>query len=210
VTLQALAAVLGGAQSLHTNSMDEALSLPTEKAVRLAIRTQQVLAHESGIANTVDPAGGSRYLEDLTDRLEDEAQQLLSKVESKGGMLRAIESGWVQRQIADSAYRFQLELERGDRTIVGVNAFQQDQPAVPEHAVEARMEEKRIVELKAFRAHRPKRTAADAVGRVIEAAQSIANVMPAILDAVRARATLGEIAGGLGEVFGSYRPRSDV
>ncbi len=210
VTLQALAAVLGGAQSLHTNSMDEALSLPTEKAVRLAIRTQQVLAHESGIANTVDPAGGSHFLEDLTDRLEDEAGRLLSEVESKGGMLRAIETGWVQRQIADSAYRFQVELEKGERTIVGVNAFQESQPSVPQRAVDPSMEKKRVAEVKAFRTHRSGRLASTAVRRVVEAARSGENVMPAILDAVRADATLGEIATGLGEVFGIYRPRSDV
>src|SRR5437899_591704 len=123
VAIQALAAVLGGAQSLHTNSMDEALSLPSERAVRLALRTQQILAHESGVANTVDPTAGSFAIESLTDRIESQASELIREVARRGGMRKAIETGWVQRQIADSAYRFQMELEKGERTVVGVNAF---------------------------------------------------------------------------------------
>ena len=210
VTLQALAAILGGAQSLHTNSMDEALSLPSESAVRLAIRTQQVLAHESGVAHTVDPAGGSYYLEGLTDLLEEDAWKLLHEVERKGGMPKAIESGWVQRQIADSAYRFQVEVERGERTLVGVNAYVDEEVAVPRHRLDPRLEERRRAQVRAFRHSRRADGAKAAVRRVAEAAASDENLLPAILDAVKAQATLGEISDGLRDVFGVYRPRGDL
>ena len=210
VTLQALAAILGGAQSLHTNSMDEALSLPSEAAVRLAIRTQQVLAHESGVANTVDPAGGSYYLENLTDRLEEDAGKLLRDVERKGGMLKAIESGWVQRQIGDSAYRFQVEVERGERTIVGVNAYVDDEVAVRGYRLDPRLEVQRRAQIRAFRKARPAKGARAAVRQVAKVATSEENLMPAILDAVKAQATLGEISDALRDVFGVYRPRGDL
>jgi len=210
VTLQALAAVLGGAQSLHTNSMDEALSLPSEKAVRLALRTQQILAHESGVANTVDPAGGSYFLERLTDDLEAEATGILQEIERRGGMLKAIESGWVQRQIAESAYRFQLEVERGERTIVGVNAFTEETKVVPAYRHDPEAEEKQIARLRAFRRSRDQWRAGRAARKVGKAAAEGKNVMPAILEAVKAHATLGEISDMLREVFGTYRPRNEV
>ena len=207
VAIQALAAVLGGAQSLHTNSMDEALSLPTEKAVRLAVRTQQVLAHESGVANTVDPAGGSYHLEALTDRVEADAWSLLEAIDRKGGMLQAIETGWIQRQIAESAYRYHLELERGARTVVGVNAYAEGGAPPRPSRVDAGVEARQVARLRAFRRERDAAKARAAVRRVIAAASSDENLVPPILAAVKARATLGEVSDALREVFGEYRPR---
>src|SRR5437879_5382879 len=154
VAIQALAAVLGGAQSLHTNSMDEALSLPSERAVRLALRTQQILAHESGVANTVDPTAGSFAIESLTDRIESQASELIREVDRRGGMRKAIETGWVQRQIADSAYRFQMELEKGERTVVGVNAFVEGADRMPIHAPDPKLEATQVRRIKAFRRDR--------------------------------------------------------
>ncbi len=210
VTLQALAAVLGGAQSLHTNSMDEALSLPSERAVRLAIRTQQILAHETGVANTVDPAGGSYYLEDLTDRLEAEAWRVLREVDRRGGMLKAIETGWVQREIADASYRFQLELERGERTVVGVNAFEEGESAVPAYRLDPKIEGDQRIRLRRFRERRNGASAKRAVAEVADAARRGDNLVPAILEAVRRSATLGEVSDGLREVFGTYQARGDT
>jgi len=210
VAISALAAVLGGAQSLHTNSMDEALSLPSERAVRLALRTQQILAHESGVANSVDPAAGSYVLEALTDRLEAEAEKILAEVARRGGMLRAIETGWVQREIADAAYRFQLELERGERVVVGVNAFQEGSGKVPAMRRDPKAETKQVARVKAFREGRDAWKAGRAVQDVAKAAAAEENVMPAILEAVKAGATLGEISDILREVFGVYRPRHDA
>ena len=208
VTLQALAAVLGGAQSLHTNSLDEALSLPSEKAVRLALRTQQVLAHESGIANTVDPVGGSYYVEDLTDRLEAAALRLLAEIDRRGGMRKAIETGWVQDQVAESAYRFQLALESGERMVVGVNAYVEGGSEVPAYRLDPETEAKRKAQVRAFRRRREGSRARRALRPLTEAAGSDANLVPPILDAVRAGATLGEISGALREVFGTYAARS--
>jgi methylmalonyl-CoA mutase N-terminal domain/subunit len=210
VAIQALAAVLGGAQSLHTNSMDEALALPSEKAVRLAIRTQQVLAHESGVANTVDPAGGSAYLEDLTDRIESDARSLLREIDRRGGMRKAIEAGWVQRQIADSAYRYQMELERGERIVVGVNAFVEGTESVPVTPIDPGLEAAQVRRLRVFRGRRPAKAVRRALQRLEEAARSEANLMPFILEAVRANATLGEISDVLRSVFGTYKPRQEV
>jgi len=210
VAIQALAAILGGAQSLHTNSMDEALALPSEKAVRLAIRTQQILAHESGVANTVDPAGGSAYLEDLTDRMESEVESLLREIDRRGGMRKAIEAGWVQRQIAESAYRYQMDLERGERIVVGVNAFVEETESIPVARLDPKLEAAQARRLKAFRAGRQAAPARRALRRLEEAARSEGNMMPSILEAVRAKATLGEISDVLRSVFGTYRPRQEV
>src|SRR3989442_10661368 len=157
VAVQALAAVLGGAQSLHTNSMDEALSLPSEKAVRLALRTQQILAHESGVANTVDPCGGSFVIESLTDRLESEAAALIRQVDRHGGMLKAIDSGLVQAQVADSAYRYQMELERGERTVVGVNAYTEEGEAIPVPKTNPKVSAERVRSLESFRKSRDRK-----------------------------------------------------
>ena len=210
VTLQALAAILGGAQSLHTNSMDEALSLPSEKAVRLAIRTQQILAHETGAGNTVDPVGGSYFVEELTDRLEAEARKLLAEIGRHGGMLRGIETGWVQRQISESAYRQQLALEDGTRTVVGVNAFVEGVGDLPGYRLGPRIAKERVRQIAAFRARRNPPKARKAVKTVREVAGSGDNVVPVILDAVKAGATLGEISDGLREVFGVYRARGEL
>jgi len=210
VAIQALAAVLGGAQSLHTNSMDEALSLPSEKAVRVALRTQQILAHESGVANTVDPVGGSFAIESLTDRLESEAVDLIRETDRRGGMLKAIETGWVQRQIADSAYRVQVELERGERTVVGVNAYAEGDERVPLPKTDPRVEPERIRQVRAFRAKRRQGEVDSYLHRLEDQARSDANLVPAILDSVRAKATLGEISDVLRTVFGTYKPRQEV
>ena len=210
VAIQALAAVLGGAQSLHTNSMDEALSLPSEKAVRVAVRTQQILAHESGVANTVDPVGGSFAIESLTDRLESEAVGLIRETDRRGGMLKAIETGWVQRQIADSAYRVQVELERGERTVVGVNAYAEGDKRVPVTKTDPRLEPERIRQVRAFRAKRRQGEVDSHLHRLEDEARSDANLVPAILDSVRAHATLGEISDVLRVVFGTYKPRQEV
>jgi len=210
VAIQALAAVLGGAQSLHTNSMDEALSLPSEKAVRVALRTQQILAHESGVANTVDPVGGSFAIESLTDRLESEAVGLIRETDRRGGMLKAIESGWVQRQIADSAYRVQVELERGERTVVGVNAYAEGDEPVRLPKTNPRIEPERIRQVRAFRAKRRQGAVDSHLHRLEDEARSDANLVPAILDSIRARATLGEISDVLRTVFGTYKPRQEV
>src|SRR5437899_2773815 len=210
VAIQALAAVLGGAQSLHTNSMDEALSLPSEKAVRVALRTQQLLAHESGVANTVEPVGGWSTIESLTDRLEAEAADLIRETDRRGGMLKAIETGWVQRQIADSAYRVQVELERGERTIVGVNAYVEGGERVPVQKTDPRLEPERIRQVRAFRAKRRQGEVDSHLHRLEDEARSDANLVPAILDSVRAKATLGEISDVLRTVFGTYKPRQEV
>ena len=210
VAIQALAAVLGGAQSLHTNSMDEALSLPSERAVRLALRTQQLLAHESGVANTVDPAGGSYAIESLTDQLEAESAALIREVDRRGGMRKGIESGWVQRQIADSAYRFQMELEKGERTIVGVNAYAEGDANVPVQRPDPKLEAEQVRRLKAFRASRDAKAVDRSLRRLEAGAQTNANLVPEILSAVKASATLGEISDVLRAAFGTYRERQDV
>ena len=210
VAIQALAAVLGGAQSLHTNSMDEALSLPSEKAVRVALRTQQLLAHESGVANTVDPVGGAFAIESLTDRLEAEAVGLIRETDRRGGMLKAIEAGWVQRQIADSAYRVQVELERGERTVVGVNAYAEGDEPVRLPKTNPRLEPERIRQVRAFRAKRRQGAVDSHLHHLEDEARSDANLVPAILDSIRARGTLGEISDVLRTVFGTYKPRQEV
>ncbi len=210
VAIQALAAVLGGAQSLHTNSMDEALSLPSERAVRLALRTQQILAHESGVANTVDPTAGSFAIESLTDRIESQASELIREVDRRGGMRKAIETGWVQRQIADSAYRFQMELEKGERTVVGVNAFVEGADRMPIHAPDPKLEATQVRRIKGFRRDRDPKAVHRAQDRLDAAARSSENLVPAILASVRANATLGEISDVLRSAFGTYRERQEV
>jgi len=210
VAIQALAAVLGGAQSLHTNSMDEALSLPSERAVRLALRTQQILAHESGVANTVDPTAGSFAIESLTDRIESQASELIREVDRRGGMRKVIETGWVQRQIADSAYRFQMELEKGERTVVGVNAFVEGADRMPIHAPDPKLEATQVRRIKGFRRDRDPKAVHRAQDRLDAAARSSENLVPAILASVRANATLGEISDVLRSAFGTYRERQEV
>ncbi|UCG78156.1 MAG: methylmalonyl-CoA mutase family protein [Nitrospirota bacterium] len=206
VALQALSAVLGGTQSLHTNSRDEALSLPTEESVRTALRTQQVIAHESGVANTVDPLGGSYLIEELTDRIEAHANDLIEKIDSAGGVVSAIEDGFIQRQIENSAYEYQQEIERGERIIVGVNEFQTDEQTKPPLLrVDPDVENDQVKRLKELRERRDMKEVERSLKELSECARGSSNLMPAILDAVRTYATLGEICLVLREVFGEYR-----
>ncbi|MFD1644619.1 acyl-CoA mutase large subunit family protein [Haloarchaeobius litoreus] len=209
VAYQALAAVLGGTQSLHTNGKDEALALPTEESVRTALRTQQILAHESGAADTVDPLAGSYYVENLTDELEEEARELIGRIDEKGGMLEAVESQWVQRQIQDTAYDRQEEIEEGERVIVGVNEYQVDEE--PEMDLEEvteedeRRQQERLASVKDDRDDEAVEATLDALRG---AAQGDDNLMPYIVDCVKAYATVGEVCDVLRDEFGEYHPGS--
>jgi methylmalonyl-CoA mutase N-terminal domain/subunit len=206
VALQALAAVLGGTQSLHTNSMDEALGLPTESAARVALRTQQIIAHETGVANTVDPVAGSYAIERLTDDLEREAFELIGKIDAMGGMLRAIEKGWVQGQIHDAAFHFQQEVERKERVVVGVNDFVLEDERPPELLrIDEGTEKAQLARLRQTKAERDNKAVQAKLQSLARAAKSRKeNVLPFILDAVRAYATLGEICGALRREWGEY------
>jgi methylmalonyl-CoA mutase N-terminal domain/subunit len=207
VSYQALAAVLGGTQSLHTNGKDEALALPTEKSVRTALRTQQILAHESGAADTIDPLAGSYYVEDLTDGIEEEAFEILEEVDRRGGMLEAVESGWVQRQIQDVAFERQQEIEAGERIIVGVNEFEVDEePEMDLEEVDPDQEQNQRDRLNGVKAERDDDAVDDALAGLREAAQGSDNVMPHIIDAVKAYATVQEISDVLRDEFGEYKP----
>ena len=207
--IQALAAVLGGAQSLHTNSMDEAMALPSEKAVRIALRTQQIIAHESGVANTVDPLGGSYAIEALTSRMEEGCLEYFSKIDAMGGMLNAIEMGFPQREIADSAYRYQQEVDSKQRILVGVNDFRQgnEEPIeIPIHAITRESEEQHLNRLRRVRRERDQAALSGAMQRFENAARDgRENLMPYIVEAVRAYATLGEMCNLLRGVYGEYR-----
>ncbi len=206
VAIQALAAILGGTQSLHTNSKDEALAIPTAEAARLALRTQQVLAYETGVVNTVDPVGGSYAIEDLTDKIEAEVRGLLEKIDSLGGMLRAIESGWVQSQIHEAAYSYQRSIEKKERIIVGVNEFQIDEERkIPIHVSDPALETAQIENLSRIRATRDERAARSALERLENAARGAENLMPYILEAVEAYATVGEISDVFRRVHGGYQ-----
>lgn len=205
VAIQALAAVLGGTQSLHTNSKDEALALPTEDAVRLALRTQQILAYETGVANTIDPLGGSYFVEHLTDRLEAEAEQYLKAIDDLGGMVNAIERGYIQRQIERAAYEHGQSVETGDRVIVGVNKFQEGRaPEWEPFAHPEEAERKQIDSLARVKATRNRQQVDKALAAVESAAWGSENLMPPILDAVRAFASVGEICASLQTVFGEH------
>ncbi len=207
VTIQALAAVLGGTQSLHTNSYDEALSLPTEKSVRIALRTQQIIAYESGVVDTVDPLGGAYYIEWLTDHIEEEAMKYIEKIEGMGGMMRAIERGYIQKEIADSAYKYQKEVEEGKRIIVGVNKFVVDEPVEVEILkVDPSIRDKQIERLKKLRSERDNKKVEEALDKLRNAAErEDVNLMPYIIEAHRHLATLGEVTDVLREVWGEYR-----
>ncbi len=207
VTLQALAAVLGGTQSLHTNSRDEALALPTQEAALLALRTQQVIAHESGVADVVDPLGGSYFLESMTDEIERRAQQYIDQIEKLGGMLRAIESGFVQKEIQESAYQYQRAIEKKEQIVVGMNSFVAEQEApIPILRVDPALEEEQKKKVAAVRAERDAKKAATALASVEAAARNPnENLMPHILNAVEAYCTVGEISDALRKVFGEYR-----
>jgi methylmalonyl-CoA mutase N-terminal domain/subunit len=197
---------LGGAQSLHTAAYDEALALPSEKSVKLALRTQQVLAYEAGVADVVDPLAGSYYVENLTGEIEDKARALIADIEGRGGMIKAIESGWVQQQIADAAYEHQRQVEAGERVIVGVNRFlETERHRVPLHRHLEEVAAEQAEALAALRAERDCDRVAQALENLHVAARNEVNLMPVLVETVRTYATIGEICGVLREVFGEYR-----
>jgi len=205
VAYQALAAVLGGCQSLHTNSRDETLSLPTEEAVTIALRTQQVLAFETGVPNSVDPLGGSFEVEAMTDALERDAEEIFLEIERQGGMIAAIDKGYFRRRIADSAFAYQREVDRGRKLVVGVNAFVEHEPSrIPILQIEESIERKQVSNLKALRAHRDSAAAAAALEGVRRAARTQENLMPALLEAARRDCTVGETVAALADGLGRY------
>ncbi len=211
VTLQALAAILGGTQSLHTNSMDEALGLPTAKAAQIALRTQQILAHESGIADSVDPLGGSHLIEALTTEIEARARDYIAQIDELGGALAAIESGWVQNEILDSAYRAQREIESGETLIVGVNSFEQEGDAdLPLLRADPAVEQAQRDRLQRLRAKRDGAGASAARDRLACAARTNENLMPLLINCVESDVTIGEICTILRDVFGEYQPSTSV
>jgi len=210
-TIQALAAVLGGTQSLHTNSMDEALALPTEQAARIALRTQQVIANESGVADTADPLAGSYAIEALTDEIETRAREYLEKIDAMGGMLRAIESGYVQREIQEAAYRYQRAIETRDAVVVGVNKYQvEEETAIPILTVNPEVEQKQIERVRAVRARRDANAAEQALVTLEETARGTENLVPRILNCVESYVTVGEIGNRLRKVWGEYRESATV
>jgi methylmalonyl-CoA mutase, N-terminal domain len=205
VALQSLAAVLGGCQSLHSNGLDEALALPTEQAALLALRTQQIIAQETGVANTVDPVAGSYAIEKLTDEIESGAQVYISKIDALGGMLRAIETGYPQMEIQKSAYEYQQAVERGDQVVVGVNRFQSDsEQPIPTLRIDTEIERSQVARLNALRARRDAAKSGAALEEVERRARGTENLMPAILAAVESYATVGEISDALRRAFGEY------
>jgi methylmalonyl-CoA mutase, N-terminal domain len=205
--IEALAAVLGGTQSLHTNSFDEALALPTEDAVRIALRTQQVIAHETGVVNTIDPLGGSYYLEDLTNRLEAEAYDYFDRIEKLGGVVAAVKDNFQQREIADASFRYQAEVEAKQRVVVGVNRYElQDEGEIEILRIDPALEQKQVGRVQALRARRDSAAVEAALARLKEgAAAEGQNLMPLLIDASRAYATLGEMCDALRETWGTWR-----
>jgi methylmalonyl-CoA mutase N-terminal domain/subunit len=208
VAIQALAAVLGGTQSLHTNSRDEALALPSEAAAELALRTQQVIAHEAGVSEFVDPLGGSYAIEALTDHIEAKAQDYIRRIDELGGMVQAIEAGFVQQEIQDAAYRYQQSIDTGERVIVGVNDFVSGADPEPELAkIGLEVESNQKLRLATFKASRNGEKVGAAIRAVEEATQGTNNLMPVILNAVKAGGTVGEISDAMRKEFGEYRER---
>jgi len=208
VALQALAAVLGGTQSLHTNALDEALALPTEEAARTALRTQQIIAHETGVTDTIDPLGGSYYLETLTDALEQRVYEYFRKLDELGGMVRAIELGFPQREISEAAYRTQQKLEKKEDIIVGVNDFGAGETPVEILKIDPRVEQEQIARVQHLRQVRDNALLRQRLAVLESVAKSDENIMPAIVDAVRAYGTIGEIADVLRGVWGTYEEES--
>jgi methylmalonyl-CoA mutase N-terminal domain/subunit len=202
--LQALAAVLGGTQSLHTNSLDEALALPTEEAVTIALRTQQVIAHESGVVNTADPLAGSYFVEKLTNEIEADALEYFRRIDAMGGMVVAIERGYPQREIQEAAFQFQRAVERKEKIIVGVNEYVMDEKPFPILYIDEKVAEEQIGRLQALRSSRDNEKVRAALGRLQEVARGTGNVMDPILESARAYATLGEMCDALREVWGEY------
>jgi len=204
--IEALAAVLGGTQSLHTCSYDEALALPTEESVQIALRTQQIIAHESGVTNTIDPMAGSYYVENLTDEIEKRAREYLDKIEKIGGGLKAIEAGYLAREIQESSWKFQREVESKERVVVGVNEFATNETNRGKLLrVDPRVRDEQMARLQALRARRDNARAQDALNALRDAARGTSNLMPAILACVESYATLGEICDTLRKEFGEYR-----
>lgn len=205
-TIQALAAVLGGTQSLHTNSMDEALSLPTRQAARIALRTQQVIAHESGVADTVDPFGGSFAIEELTNGLETKALDYIEKIDAMGGMLRAIETGYVQREIQEAAYEYQKAVESKDAIVVGVNKFQiEEDETIPILKVDPQIEKSQVERVRALRERRDSESANESLAKLEDAAKTDQNMLPHILDCVENYVTVGEVSHRLRKIWGEYK-----
>jgi methylmalonyl-CoA mutase N-terminal domain/subunit len=205
VALQALAAVLGGVQSLHTNSMDETLSLPTEDAVRVALRTQQIIAEESGVTNTVDPLGGSYYIERLTNEIESEALEYIKQIDALGGMLKAVEIGFPQKEIAEAAYQFQLDVDAKEQCIVGVNKYKEGgEQEIPTLKIDHAAEKKQVERIKAYKARRDPNKHKAALASVKSACVENRNVVPVLIDAVQDGVTLGEVSDIYREVFGVY------
>ena len=205
-TIQALAAVLGGTQSLHTNSMDEALSLPTETAARIALRTQQVIAYESGVADIVDALAGSYAIEELTNQLEQKAVEYIEKIDAMGGMLKAIENGYPQREIQEAAYDYQRAVEKQTEIVVGVNRFQiEENGTIPIQRVDSAIERQQIERLRAVREKRDANKAETCLIKLAEAANGTENLLPKILDCVENHVTVGEISHRLRKVWGEYR-----
>jgi methylmalonyl-CoA mutase N-terminal domain/subunit len=205
--IEALAGVLGGTQSLHTNSFDEALALPTEEAVRVALRTQQIIAEETGVVNTIDPLGGSYFVEALTDQMEERCYEYFEKIDELGGMVEAVKRGFPQREIADAAFRYQREVESGQRRVVGVNAYTEgsENGAIPILRIDPRLEQKQIERVRAVRERRDGAAAAQMLERLTAAARDESeNLMPHLLEAARAEATEGEMVVALQQVFGSF------
>ncbi|MHB2015658.1 MAG: acyl-CoA mutase large subunit family protein [Candidatus Xenobia bacterium] len=210
VTVQALAAVLGGTQSLHTNAYDEALALPSEESSLLALRTQQILGYESGVTETVDPLGGSWFVESLTDQMEQQVLDIFARLSRRGGMLASIEDGWVQREIHNSAFAWQQQVDRKQQVVVGVNAFESGSTAAAAFRLDPELEVQQIQRVRGVRDQRDARAVQAALGKLGEAARGTENLMPLILDAVRACATVGEIADALRAVWGVYRPSAAI
>ena len=206
VAIQTLAAVMGGTQSLHTNSRDEALALPTEDSVRIALRTQQIVAYESGVTNTIDPLGGSYYIEALTDRIEKEAEEYIDKIENLGGVVPAIENGYIQTEIQKAAYKFEMEMEAGERIIVGQNKFQVKEPPLKNLLkIDMRVQDEQVKFLNEVKAQRSNDEVKNKLSALKDAAQTDANLMPHILEAVLVYASVGEICNTLRDVFGEYK-----
>jgi methylmalonyl-CoA mutase N-terminal domain/subunit len=205
-SLQAMAAVLGGAQSLHTNSRDEALSLPSEDAARLALRTQQIIAAESGAINTADPVGGSEFIESLTDSIERGALDYLERIEGMGGTLRAIESGYIRNEIQNAAFAYQQAVESGEQVVVGVNRFRmKEHDPIPAFRLDPALEKAQVERLRQVKASRRQAAVLERLDRLEQAARGDENLLPLILDAAESYATVGEISDRLRAVFGEYR-----
>jgi methylmalonyl-CoA mutase N-terminal domain/subunit len=205
VTIQALAAVLGGTQSLHTNSMDETLALPTEEAVTVALRTQQIIAEESGVVNSIDPFGGSYLMESLTDKMEKEAFAYIDRIDKMGGMINAINEGYPQKEIADAAYKYQRELDTGIKTIVGVNKYSVDEEVpIQILKIEEKVEADQSERLRSLKRSRNNKQVSARLGDILPAARRGENLMPYIIEAVKEYATLGEISDIFREAYGVY------